>query len=192
MKRSFVITAAVIAVSMFVAGSRFAGISVYDQLLALHGKRPKKTFAIGSANAATPAAPQHPGMSSGSQESPKPDSEIKQTDKFPDTPAGKVAKAYVEAFSAGEKQMRDFITKNISEQKLKERPLEARLTSYRSLKERLGSLKLFGIVFSSPNELELRLIDSSGEKKDFTFELESKTGKLLKVSFKEMRESMSH
>ena len=63
--------------------------------------------------------------------------------QLPDTVAGHRVAAYIKAFNSGDEQaMRAFFTENVSEDALKERPVEARLGIYRQMRGNMGEMEL--------------------------------------------------
>lgn len=93
-------------------------------------------------------------------------------DGWPDTPAGLVASGWVEAFSAGEDGMREFLGKNLTEASLVERSMEERLSTYHMLHDRLGDLMLGSVVESSPEELTVVLLAEDASSNRFVFTVE--------------------
>lgn len=94
---------------------------------------------------------------------------------FPDTTAGKRARAYVEAFNSdSESRMEEFFRSNVSEQGLKERPVEARMGIYRQMKGNLGKIEVRRITLRSDAEIALTIHSSTGEWRELTLMLEEK------------------
>jgi hypothetical protein len=73
---------------------------------------------------------------------------------FPDTPAGLMARQWVEAFPS-EERMRAFLAGNLDENALRERTLDERMSSYRQSRKKFRSLELVSIVSSKPHELKV-------------------------------------
>lgn len=96
-------------------------------------------------------------------------------DGWPDTPAGMVGSAWVAAFDGGEETMRAFLAGQLTEARLEERPMKARLESYRALRERYGDLIFQSVVETEPEELTVVLLaeDASPQRFVFTVEKES-------------------
>jgi len=123
--------------------------SVHDRLLEMHGGGPKHAAVTHTAEA---------------EEGPA----------WPKTKVGALARGWVEAFSAGEEPMRAFLSKNMAAESLKERSLEERMASYRSLRQHFGTLKLGAITSQADGELQTELVPSDGSKVTFTFTAQTK------------------
>jgi hypothetical protein len=110
------------------------------------------------------------------------------TNPFPATPAGSVAKAWVDAFPT-EPAMKAFLLKNVSEEGLKRRSLDDRLKTYRELKKKYGSLRFQSIVESAPYELQVSLLCTADDtKRTFTFSVdEQPPNKLASISIAELQ-----
>ncbi len=93
---------------------------------------------------------------------------------WPDTPAGRVAAGWVEAFAGGEEAMRDFLTAHVAKDSLKTRPLETRMRSYRNLHDRTGDLVLAGIEASARHELTVVLLAEDASRHRFRFNVGGK------------------
>ena len=74
---------------------------------------------------------------------------------LPDSDVGRRARAYLDAFNAGESAVRAFIEANVSPQALAERPVEARLSVYRQMREEHGSLTAHRLVDASDHEVHI-------------------------------------
>ena len=86
--------------------------------------------------------------------------------------AMKIIEAYVTAFNSGEAAMRNFLTDNISDASLKQRPLEVRLPIYRQMKGEMGELTLQQIQENTNTSITALMHTKNGEWFLFTFELE--------------------
>jgi hypothetical protein len=93
---------------------------------------------------------------------------------WPDTPAGLMAAAWVEAFANGDKAMQAFFESHVSPEGLKKKPMSERLASYRSAREKIGSLTLASIEESSPAELTASLLAEDASRHRFVFKVEPK------------------
>ncbi len=113
-----------------------------ERLRALHGHGPREV----------PAATEH-------------------TD-WPDTPAARMAGAWVEAFSTGEAAMRTFLAEHVTAASLEKRPMDARLRSYRDLQQQLGGLAFASVVESTPEKLTVVLLADDASPHRFVFEVE--------------------
>jgi hypothetical protein len=110
------------------------------------------------------------------------------TSPFPATPAGGVAKAWVEAFPT-EPGMKAFLLKNISEDGLKRRSLDDRLKTYRDLKKKYVTLRFDSIVESSPYELHVSMLCTGDNvKRTFIFAVDPEPpNKLASISIAELQ-----
>ena len=86
--------------------------------------------------------------------------------------AMKIIEAYVTAFNSGEAAMRNFLTDNISDASLKQRPLEVRLPIYRQMKGEMGELTLQQIQENTNTSITALMHTKNDEWFLFTFELE--------------------
>lgn len=101
---------------------------------------------------------------------------------WPASREGQVAKGWVEAFDAGEPAMRRFLAENLAASSLAAKGVDDRIVTYRSLREKLGSLALVRVVEERPGALDVGLADAKGTEHEFTFELESvETGEPRKL-----------
>lgn len=112
-------------------------------------------------------------------------------DPWPKTRAGALARGWTAAFSAGEKEMRAFLTANLTPESLRKRPIDDRLDSIRDLKKRFGTLKFDSVITSNDGELEVVLLDKDGSEHEFTFSVQTAAPyKLLSVSFKDKKHGL--
>ena len=86
--------------------------------------------------------------------------------------ARKIIEAYVTAFNNGETAMLNFLTDNISDASLKQRPLEVRLPIYRQMKGEMGELTLQQIQENTNTSITALMHTKNDEWFLFTFELE--------------------
>jgi hypothetical protein len=77
--------------------------------------------------------------------------------EWPRTKVGALARGWAEAFGKGEDAMREFLSRNLAPESLKERSLDERMASYRSLRQHFNALKLVTVVRSADGELEVQL-----------------------------------
>ncbi len=109
-------------------------------------------------------------------------------DGWPDTPAGMVAFAWVDAFSAGDDAMRAFHESHLRKESLEKRPMSERLATYRSARQRLGTLELASIEDSKPDELTASLLAEDATQHRFVFKVEPQSPHyLISVSTFETR-----
>ncbi len=91
---------------------------------------------------------------------------------FPSTPAGKRARAYVEAFNAGEKEMREFFLNYSAKENLAQSPIDQKLQRYRQMRERLGTLGLQKVEESGESEFSGLFRGSQGPLVNLEFDFE--------------------
>jgi len=91
---------------------------------------------------------------------------------LPQTKAGKRVEAFIKAFNAGETAMREFFIQHTAKDALQNIPLEVRLSRYRQMRDRLGSLELRQVIESGDNFVSTIVHGSSGQfvKLEFQFE----------------------
>ena len=92
--------------------------------------------------------------------------------QFPDTPAGKAAAAYFEAFNAGEQAMKDYWEKFGAQSFLQRIPMQSRLERDRQVRGQLGRLAPQRIVESRADSLSVVAQNQAGQfvRLDFRFE----------------------
>jgi CubicO group peptidase (beta-lactamase class C family) len=94
---------------------------------------------------------------------------------IPDTPLGRRAAAYVSAFNSGdEKAMADFWRANFTDESLRERPVEARLTFYRRMRSDMKTLVPAKVEESSATALAILMKTREGEWIRAAFAAEAK------------------
>lgn len=91
---------------------------------------------------------------------------------WPQTRAGELAKGWVAAFDAGEPAMRKFLAEGLAASSLAKKGVEARIETYRKLREQLGTLALAAVVQEDGDLLTVSLVDSEARGHEFDFELE--------------------
>jgi CubicO group peptidase (beta-lactamase class C family) len=92
---------------------------------------------------------------------------------LPATPLGQHVQAYLRAFnSSDENAMREFFLLHTAKDALQQTPVEQRLSRFRQMKQRLGSLKLMKVVDSSPTLVSavFQSRDAGLVQLDFEFE----------------------
>jgi CubicO group peptidase (beta-lactamase class C family) len=93
---------------------------------------------------------------------------------IPDTPLGRRVAAYVSAFNSGdEKAMADFWRANFTDESLRERPVEARLTFYRRMRSDTKTIVPAKVEESSATAIAV-LMKTEGEWIRAAFEAEAK------------------
>jgi len=112
-------------------------------------------------------------------------------DGWPDTRAGALARRWVEAFSKGEKAMRETLPEILTPEGLAKTPMDERMERYRDSHERYGSLMLVKIQKSTHGELVAVLAASDLTQRPFTFKVQTQPPyKLISVSAQEQRHMM--
>src|SRR5205807_1366285 len=90
---------------------------------------------------------------------------------LPDTPAGKVAKQYIDAFNSGDDaKLRQFFIDNVAPKGLAERPVEARLERAKQFRQEAKSLAPQKILGTGPNSLGVVARAGNGDILTLTFE----------------------
>ena len=92
--------------------------------------------------------------------------------EWPATEMGALAKRWVEAFSSGERAMRQALPQVLSAESLSRRGMDARMETYRALHERLGGLMLASVDSVGPDGLQVTLAASDFSTHVFTFTAE--------------------
>jgi hypothetical protein len=116
----------------------------------------------------------------------------KPAEGWPDTNAGRVARGWVEAFSAGEAAMRTYLEASLSQEALAKKPMDERMETYRTNRERYGKLTFVSLKSSKPSEVAVNLADEDGKSREFVFKVQDKAPfKLVSVTIKENR-SIGH
>ncbi len=73
--------------------------------------------------------------------------------QLPRTPAGERISAYIEAFNAGDKDMRAFIESAWAAEALNAIPVDVRMERYKQLRQELGTIRLYRVVEASDTAL---------------------------------------
>lgn len=102
---------------------------------------------------------------------------------FPETVAGRLAKAYLDAFNSGDVEvMRAFELSHRSESALKSRPMPERLEQYLKFYEDLGKLELQNVEAEQEAGITVEVTAAKvGIGLRMAFELEKATGKLVLI-----------
>ena len=111
---------------------------------------------------------------------------------WPDTREGELARGWVEAFDAGEPAMRKFLAESLSPSSLAAKGVEARIETYRQMREQLGTLRLARVHEERPDALDVALTDAEGREHDFTFEIEAEEPRSLKGVTARLRVGHGH
>ena len=105
---------------------------------------------------------------------------------WPDTKAAARARGWVVAFNTGEKAMKEFLANEMAPKSLESRSLNQRVEKYQALREKYGKLALGSVVKSTPAELTVKLMDSSGSLHTFIFTAETEAPyRLVSVGIRE-------
>lgn len=100
--------------------------------------------------------------------------------QVPNNPAGKMVRAYIEAFNSGEEAMDGFQQQYLSEDSLKNRSKEERMSRYRQIKADLGTLAFQQMTGSSERSISF-LARSSQEWLEFGFDLDPTSQKITSI-----------
>jgi hypothetical protein len=112
----------------------------------------------------------------------------KTSGDWPDTPTATLARRWAEAFSKGEKAMKETLPEILAPEVLAKRSMEERIESYRSLHDRLGPLMLVKIQSSSPDSLVASLASSDMTQRLFVFSFQATDPhKLTSVTIREFQ-----
>lgn len=108
-------------------------------------------------------------------------------DGWPDTPAARIARGWVEAFNGGEAAMRGWLSRNLTPSSLEKKPLPERMEVYRTNRERWGRLVFASVEKSAPAELTVKLLDADANAIPFTFSVEDRPPyRLVSITLKQM------
>jgi CubicO group peptidase (beta-lactamase class C family) len=108
--------------------------------------------------------------------------------KLPDTAAGRIVAAYVEAFNSGDDAaMREFFQKHLSKSSLVGRTMEERLKANRRLRDELGELSVSAVAESGGQGLSVTMQTRNGAAAEFGFELDAAEPQKLKALRIEVR-----
>lgn len=96
-----------------------------------------------------------------------------QSTVLPNTPAGKLVAAYLQAFNSGDEAVwREFITAHVAKSALEKGSIEERMKRYREIRSDLGSLELRRVVASGQGSVQILAVTKRGEEVQVSFELE--------------------
>lgn len=90
-------------------------------------------------------------------------------DGWPETGVGDLARRWTQAFSKGEKAMREALPQLLTAESLAKRDMESRMVTYRSMRERFGALMLAKVDSSGVGELKVTLAGSDLGQHVFVF-----------------------
>jgi len=146
--------------------------------IALPGSAPASGPRLDKEEIARPQTPPDP------DEAAEPDARQRALDNgWPDTSAGIMANSWVEALSAGQEAMQQFLEANLNEESLRNRSMEDRLAAASKLHAQVGDLILSKVVESEPTQLTADLLSEAGETHRFVFELtDGEPQKLVRIS----------
>jgi CubicO group peptidase (beta-lactamase class C family) len=91
---------------------------------------------------------------------------------LPPTPAGRSVEAYLKSFNAGEEAMRSYFAEFAAKDALQQAPIELRLTRYRQMHERLGSLELRKVIEAKAELVRILAHGSNGPLVNLEFQFE--------------------
>jgi hypothetical protein len=90
-------------------------------------------------------------------------------DGWPETPAGERGRQWVQAFSSGEDAMRECLKNSVADTSLVRRGVARRMESYRTMRERFGSLVLASVEESERHKLTVSLLAEDASVHRFVF-----------------------
>ena len=174
-RRRMLVMVVVVVVLVIVVSSRFGG-ALERWLIELHGG--------GGGTAHAAEVKRDPGQAARARA---------LEEGWPDTPAGMVAFAWVEAFAGDDDAIQMFYEKHLSKEALAKRPMRERLQSTRALRERIGTLALASIEKSAPAELTAALLAEDAAQHRFVFKVQPKAPHhLISVSTFDSRHGHGH
>ncbi|MCP4293913.1 MAG: hypothetical protein GY780_18945 [bacterium] len=91
---------------------------------------------------------------------------------WPNTPAGMTAYGWIEAFNTDEKTMQKFLYDHLTRKSLAERSMRARMSSYRSLVKKYGTLMFIDCVESELSELTATIMAEDTSQHRFIFRVD--------------------
>ncbi len=97
----------------------------------------------------------------------------RKAEGWPDSRLGVLASGWVEAFSAGEDAMRDYIQHHMTAASIVKKSMTQRLETYRKNREKFGTLMLVSVVKEARNELTVTLMTADGSTQTFVFTAQS-------------------
>lgn len=102
--------------------------------------------------------------------------------KFPDTPPGRVAAAYLKAFNSGdEKVIKEFLLNYLSKASLASRSMEDRLKIFHQMYDDLGNLEVDSISDASAQGITVKAKVTSGGEVEFHFQMDPEEPQKLKA-----------
>lgn len=114
------------------------------------------------------------------------------SEDWPDTEVGTLARRWTEAFSKGERSMRETLPQIMTARSLAKRNMDSRMEDYRTMRERFGSLMLARIDSSGADGLKVTL--AASDLKQYQFIFMADTGppyRLARISLMDRR-SVGH
>jgi hypothetical protein len=150
------------------------------------------TAVLAAAAWTIPAHPAHAGSAKKAAAAAKPATataaRLVANDGWPESRAGAIGRHWIAAFNSGETAMKDFYVQEFSPDSLVRRSPEQRLTRYRDLKEKYGTLTFGSVTKEIPGELSVSLLDAETSAHEFVFAVETAAPwKLKSVSMREYR-----
>ena len=105
----------------------------------------------------------------------------KEATKLPDSPAGRIAAAYIKAFNSGdEKAMMEFFVIHLSKASQANRPMEERLKIYNRMRDDLGDLQVDSISDDTEQGLTVTMQAKEGGSVELRFEMDAAEPQKLK------------
>jgi len=107
---------------------------------------------------------------------------------MPETPLGRAAAAYFDAFNSGDEvRVRRFFEENVSPEALSRRPATARLEVYRQMKSREGRLRIDRVLEASAERLVVLARNDANEGRRLEFAADPKApGKIAGIGIEEV------
>lgn len=88
------------------------------------------------------------------------------------TASGRRVEAYIKAFNAGEAAVKEFFAANTAQDSLQKTPMDARLSRYRQMHERLGDLEIRKVAENKPDLVSVVAHGSNGPVVNLDFQFE--------------------
>jgi hypothetical protein len=108
---------------------------------------------------------------------------VAESDGWPDTREGAIARRWVKAFSAGETAMRRALPDLLTPEALAKHGMDERMERYRQFHDQIGDLTLVQVDKAVPGELTATLVGSDMKSRQFVFTVQTAPPyRLLNVS----------
>jgi hypothetical protein len=111
---------------------------------------------------------------------------VAESDGWPDTHEGAIARRWVQAYSAGETAMRRALPDLLTPESLAKTGMDERMERYRQFHDQIGELTLVQVDKAVPGELTATLMGSDMKSRQFVFTVQTAPPyRILKVSMLE-------